>query len=328
MKKALYTQDFSDYSECFLCPNKCKILEGKTGRCLSRKRILKTVQASNYGIIVSASVDPIEKKPLYHFFPGHSIFSIGTFGCNLHCTFCQNFEISQNVAPGQLYVPSEIADLSVKTLDNVGVAFTYNEPGTWFEFIMDTAPLIIEQGQKVVLVTNGYLSDAPWLELCKISDAMNIDIKSFDPNFYSHTCGGKLDQVIKNIETAFANNVHIELTNLIVTGKNEDLELFEKLIKWVASISPNIPFHISRYFPRFKETAPPTKPETLLTLYNKAREFLNFVYVGNLATEEENNTICPSCKKLWIERVGYSVRIVHSGEKCTCGLEKKIRFEL
>ena len=273
----------------------------------------------NYGCVVAANLDPVEKKPLYHFHPGKSILSVGTFGCNLACRFCQNCDISQQEVPGQILTPKDLAESATKSPDNIGVAFTYNEPGIWYEFIMDCAPLLLELNKKVVLVTNGYLEKKPWENLCSVTQAMNIDLKAFQDDFYKKICHGSLAPILKNIETAWRAGVHVELTNLVVTGLNEDPADFERLVDWVAGLSPDIPLHLSRYFPKFKESAPPTDASILENFRRIAKEKLNYVFVGNLTSSEGQNTICPGCGSVLIERRGYQTFARIAGPRCSCG---------
>ncbi|MBF0405963.1 MAG: AmmeMemoRadiSam system radical SAM enzyme [Candidatus Riflebacteria bacterium] len=326
MKKAVYAENFKDYSECNLCPHHCRIYDNGTGRCLSRKRLEGALIPASYGVITASNLDPVEKKPLYHFFPGSNIFSVGSYGCNLRCTFCQNHDISQNIVPGNVSSPSRLAETARRIPDNIGIAFTYNEPGIWFEFVSDTAAEVRSNGQKVVLITNGFLSDAPWKDYCNITDAMNIDIKAFSSEFYTEICQGELSQVKRNIETAVSSNVHVELTNLIIPGKNDNSSEFSEMVSWIAGISPKIPLHISRYFPRFHETAPATDPKIINELYRIAKGKLNYVYIGNMQSESGHDSCCPVCGSTWVERVGYSVEVRNCTNKCSCGFENPIRL--
>jgi pyruvate formate lyase activating enzyme len=273
----------------------------------------------NYGQVVSAHVDPIEKKPLYHFFPGRPILSVGTFGCNLSCRFCQNSEISQAEVAGQEMPPERLLQYARQVPRNLGVAFTYNEPGIWFEYVRDCAPVLRERGLKTVLVTNGYLDPAPWEALCECADAMNIDLKGFSEGFYQHQCGGALAPVLKNIETAVRRGVHVEVTNLLIPGKNTDTAEFERLTEWLAALSPDLPLHLSRYFPRHLETTPATEPELMLALAEIARRHLRYVFLGNVALAAGQDTVCPDCGAPWIERRGYQTQIVVRGASCACG---------
>jgi len=302
----------------------CRISDGQRGRCKGRGRQNGLPVLFNYAKVVAAHLDPIEKKPLYHFFPGKPILSVGTFGCNLSCRFCQNCDISQRILEGETISPEELVHQAESIRGNVGVAFTYNEPGIWYEYVLDCSRLLREKGLKTILVTNGYLEKEPWKNLCSVSHAMNIDLKGFTEDFYKEICGGKLHHVLENIRTAFAAGVHIEITNLVVTGLNTDEKIFDKMVEWISEISPSIPFHISRYFPNFKESASPTDPEILDDFFKRARKKLKFVFVGNIQHPEGNDTKCPKCGKLWIIRRGYSVSKVWSEAVCSCGEKVEI----
>ena len=326
MRQAEFFRDSEKTTDCFLCPNYCRISEGQRGQCLGRGRVNGTMRLFNYGVVVAAHSDPIEKKPLYHFHPGANIFSVGTYGCNLHCRFCQNCELSQEIQSGEEMSPDRMAALAASHRGNIGVAFTYNEPGIWYEYIMDAAPLIRSRGHKVVLVTNGYLEPEPWERLCLVSDAMNIDLKGFSDDFYRDICFGKLAPVLANIAKAVEKGVHVEITHLVVTDRNDRPELFEKLVDWLANLDQRIPLHLSRYFPRFHEVALPTDPAVLEEFRRLAARKLRHVYLGNIDSEEGNDTRCPNCGKIWIHRDGYEVSVRHDGPKCVCGLEKNIPF--
>lgn len=303
--------------KCLLCPNFCCLGDGGTGRCLSRGVRGGEFRVLNYAMVVAASVDPVEKKPLYHFYPGKPILSVGSYGCNLRCRFCQNSDISQFEQPATLLLPEKLLQRAFNLQDNVGVAFTYNEPGIWFEYICDSARLLHESGLKCVLVTNGYLCEKPFEVLCQNTDAMNIDLKAFNENFYKEVCQGHLETVKRNITTAVKSGVHVELTNLLIAGLNDSEREFSQMVDWVASLSDEIPFHVSRYFPRYLETSPATPPELIEKFVNIARKSLKYVYAGNVMKNQ--NTFCPDCKELWIERSGYSTTVYFSGSECSCG---------
>ena len=307
---------------CRLCPNYCRLQSGNRGRCLGRGIENGVPILFNYGKVVASHVDPIEKKPLYHFYPGRQILSIGTFGCNLSCQFCQNFQLSQRENPSQQVSPEQLAEWGSGDPDNLGVAFTYNEPGIWFEYIVDAAPLLQEKGLKVVLVTNGYLEPDPWKRLCGLVDAMNIDLKSFQNSFYERLCHGKLAPVLKNIQTAVEAGVHVEVTNLVVTQQNDNPAEFSEMISWLAELSSGLsalPLHLSRYFPQFRETAPATSPETLNAFFCQAKKILPYVFLGNISSEAGQHSICPDCGRLWVERSGYQTRVAWPKAVCSCG---------
>lgn len=318
MNEARFYQRNEDGVLCLLCPNRCRLQPGQTGQCLSRGAAEDgSMQLNSYARIVAANVDPIEKKPLYHLCPGRPIYSIGSFGCNLHCRFCQNADISQNRHTGSELTPSQLVLEARSIKDNIGVAFTYNEPGIWFEYISDCAPLLKNAGLLTVMVTNGYLEPEPWAELCQHVDAMNIDLKSFSADFYKNICGGRLDTVKNNIAAAVKAGVHVEVTHLIVTALNDDINEFSQLVDWLADLSDRIPLHISRYFPRHLESAPPTDPALITSFVEITAKKLKFVYPGNIATSQD--TLCPACQSILVKRHSYEVVLNYQGKACQCG---------
>ncbi len=300
--------------ECQLCPHNCIIAPNNSGICRARKNIEGKLYAINYGKTISISIDPIEKKPLFHFFPNSQILSLGANSCNFHCDFCQNYSISQFPAPTKNITPEIIINLCQKYNLN-SVAFTYTEPFTWFEFIYDSAKKLKSNNIKVVLVTNGFINPKPLEMLLPYIDAMNIDLKSFDEDFYKKYCGGNLENVLQTIEIA-ATDCHIEITNMIIPGLNDSTELIEKLAKFISEINKNIPLHLSRYFPSYKMQIPATDEQTILDLSEIASKYLNYVYLGNMIYP--NNTFCPKCGKLLIERFSYKNYIL-DGKCQNCG---------
>jgi pyruvate formate lyase activating enzyme len=323
MRKAEYCR-VDESMHCFLCPELCEIPEGGTGRCLGRGMRGQEASVLNYGKVVAAGIDPIEKKPLYHYYPGRPILSVGTFGCNLKCRFCQNSDISQFEQPSTFISPEQLCQRAFHAPENIGIAFTYNEPGIWFEYVCDVSRLLHEAGLKSVMVTNGYLSAAPFAELCRYVDAMNIDLKGFTSGFYENVCQGKLEPVKQNIIKAYSEGVHLELTNLVITGLNDDSEEFSAMVDWIADLSDSIPLHISRYFPRYLETAQATELKKLEELSQIATKKLKYVYLGNIAGNQ--NTLCPKCGEVWVERLGYSTRALLKQKKCQCGYVADIIF--
>ena len=270
---------------CSLCPHHCRLADGETGFCRARMNEGGIIRCKNYGRLTAVALDPIEKKPLYHFHPGSFILSVGSFGCNLACPFCQNYAIS--MADGQSetqdVTPAELAalahDLSRRPHGNIGVAFTYNEPLLSYEFIMDAAPLLHEAGLFVVLVTNGMIAPAPLEALLPHVDAMNIDLKGWQPDFYRRL-DGDLSTVKHTIARA-VKSCHVEVTTLIIPGQNDSAGDMEEESRWLASLSPDLPLHISRYFPRWHENTPATPVETIERLAAIARKHLRFVHKGN-----------------------------------------------
>ena len=284
MKEALYYKKLNNDSvQCLLCPKLCKIKEGKSGFCGARENIGNKLFSNIYSRVSSMGMDPIEKKPLYHFYPGSLILSLGTIGCNFACPFCQNWQISQerNV-PTHEMSPSEAVKKALET-SSIGIAYTYSKPMIWYEYVMDTAKLAREKGLKNVLVTNGYINEKPLKELLPFIDAMNIDLKAFDEKFYEEICKGKLETVLKTIKTSSAS-CHVEITNLIIPGLNDTTRHFENLVNWIAkNIEVDTPLHFSRYFPHYKmKTGSATPIETLNQAYKIAKKKLRCVYLGNI----------------------------------------------
>jgi pyruvate formate lyase activating enzyme len=217
--------------QCLLCPHECRIASGKKGLCQVRFNKDGKLQLQNYGQVTATALDPIEKKPLKKYYPGQKVFSLGTFGCNFSCDFCQNWKISQGERPESIYLSPEEAVKKARELvqfGNIGIAYTYSEPLMWFEYLLDTAKLVHEEGLKNILVTNGYINQEPLKELLPYLDAVNLDIKSFNEEFYHKLCGGSLFPVQSNAKV-FSENCHLEITTLLIPGLNDSVEEIEKL---------------------------------------------------------------------------------------------------
>ncbi len=305
---------------CLLCPHECVIAEGKAGLCLGRRNIGGKLVAASYGEVVSIAVDPIEKKPLYHFLPGSEILSVATYGCNLRCPFCQNSDISQQVVPARHVEPDELLALA-KRHGTPAIAYTYNEPLIWFEYLMDAGKLMQEAGIRNVLVTNGMLNPEPLAELLPLVSAMNIDLKSMRPEFYRDYVKGDLETVLGTIRAAH-KACHVELTNLLIPGRNDSEPEIRELVDFVAGLGRDTVLHFSRYFPRHRASEPSTPAETLVRAAAIAREKLDYVYLGNITTRpEDRDTFCPQCRNRLVERSGYAGRVVGIAEgKCAnCG---------
>ena len=274
---------------CDVCPKFCKLREGQIGFCRARSNIGGKIVPINYGQATSLALDPIEKKPLMRFCPGTYILSYGSYGCNLRCPYCQNASISMagpDNCPHRLITPEGLTDLAVdlsrQEPGNIGVAFTYNEPTVCFEFIRDTSKLLHEAGLKSVVVTNGGLVRKYADELLPHVDALNIDLKGFSDEFYRYV-KGEFDTVKEFIKAAVEHECHVELTTLVIPTKNDDPEEMEREVEWITSISPEIPLHLSRFFPRYKvDDLPPTPAETIYRLKDIAQKKLKYVYTGNL----------------------------------------------
>lgn len=283
MKEALfYIKVNANKMKCTLCPHGCVIGEGKRGACLARENIDGALYAISYGSITALALDPIEKKPLHYFCPGSNILSLGSFGCNLKCPFCQNHSISMGEPQSRVMGIDEIANLSLelKEKGNIGVAFTYNEPIISYEFVLDCAKAIKAQRQKTALVTNGFINEEPLMELLPYIDAMNIDLKGFTDGYYK-SLGGRLAPVKETI--AFAkDSCHVELTTLVVPGMNDSESDFKLQCEWIASIDSDMPLHITRFFPNYKMgDKEPTNIVKMKALEAIAKRYLKCVRLGN-----------------------------------------------
>lgn len=272
-------------ANCELCFHRCRLEEGQTGFCRTRVCQDGVVVPLNYGRLTSLALDPIEKKPLRRFRPGSLILSVGSFGCNLRCPFCQNHEISM-AGDGAIQTvdvpPEQLADKAEALIPqgNIGVAYTYNEPLVGYEYVRDCAALVHGRGMVNVLVTNGTIAERPWRELLPLLDAANIDLKGFTPAWYRRL-GGDLDTVKRSITLA-AERCHVEVTTLLVPGENDSVEEIRALAKWLASVRPDIPLHLSRFFPRYQmRDHLPTPVEQVYRLAEEARAWLAHIYTGN-----------------------------------------------
>lgn len=271
--------------KCQVCIHECNLEEGQLGRCRARKNEGGKIVCDNYGKITSIALDPIEKKPLNYFYPGTKILSVGSYGCNMNCDFCQNHSISM-VGEGQVdwfYLsPENLREEAVrlKSQNNIGVAFTYNEPLLSYEYVQDCSRLLKKENLKTVLVTNGCFSKDTLLKILPDIDAMNIDLKGFTKEYYEKL-GGSLSAVMEFIELA-QKECHIELTTLIIPEENDSIEEMNRLAQWIAGVDPEIPLHISRFFPAWKmKSKNPTDAKSIYELVSVARKWLTHVEAGN-----------------------------------------------
>ena len=311
--------------QCRVCPHECIIAEGRTGICLCRKNVGGRLRPMNYARVTSAGMDPIEKKPLYHFHPGKDILSLGTWGCNFKCDFCQNWQISQQEASTQHLPPAEAVE-TARRHGSVGIAYTYNEPTIWYEYVLDTARLARKAGLVNVLVTNGHINAAPLERLLEVVDAMNIDLKAFTEAFYARHCKGRLAPVLETARTA-AKRCHVETTTLLIPGENDSEEELTQLRDWIVeNLGPDSPTHLSAYFPRHKLRAPATPLESLTRGRDILSERLDYVYIGNVVAPGLGNTRCPGCGATVIRRSGYAVDTSGlRGTACAdCGREMNV----
>ena len=308
MREARFYEKLQDYKvRCHLCPHECVIAEGKTGICRVRENRNGTLFSVIYEQLTSHSVDPIEKKPLYHFHPGSSAFSIGTLGCNLSCDFCQNWEISQGTVPTYKMTSQDIVDLA-QQYNCESIAYTYNEPSIWYEFVYETAVRARENDIYNVLVTNGFIEEEPLKEILPLIDALNIDVKAFTNNFYRELCRGRLAPVLRAVEIAKEYS-WVEITTLLIPGKNDSEEEIEALVDWVCSLGVETPLHFSRYYPQHRFHLPSTPVETLERARSIALQKLQYVYIGNVWGHEGDNTYCYTCGNTVIRRRGFSVSL-------------------
>jgi len=324
MDAKYYTVNADTSVTCTLCPHGCTIKNGHVGICGTRRNSNGKLVLTSEGIIASSNLDPIEKKPLYHYHPDSKIFSIGGYGCNLKCKFCQNSEISQCVPTGYSGVrdinPQEIIDKALNLPNNLGIAYTYNEPTVFFEFMLETARRAKEAGLKNVMVTNGYINLAPLSELLGVIDAFNVDLKAFSDDFYRTMTGARLKPVLNTLDAICQAGNHLEIAFLVIPGKNDSPDEAEDMFRWISqTLGKNTVLHINRFYPAYKFNAPPTPVEKLLELYEIATGWLNYVYIGNVRDiNQGTNTRCPSCGSTVIKRDGYNTSLVALDSKGYC----------
>ena len=328
MKEALFYELVDQEKgviKCLLCPKECLIKKDQIGFCRARKNINNKLYSLIYSKISSYGMDPIEKKPFYHFCPGIIVLSMGTIGCNFSCDFCQNWTISQaNIKDMSVeeLSPEEAVQLALQN-NSPAIAYTYSEPLIWYEYVLDTARLAKKNNLKNILVTNGFINYEPLLKILPFIDALNIDLKSFRDSFYQKYCQGKLSPVLRTIELS-KEYCHIEITNLIIPGLNDSEEEIKEMVDWISSLNEEIPLHFSRYLPCYKMNISATPISTLYKARDIAQKKLKYVYIGNIWDEEANATYCGNCRKLLIKRTGYNIinlgldedgKCKHCGEK-------------
>lgn len=315
-----------NYVRCNLCPLGCIVADGQRGHCRTRENRGGRLYSMAYGNPCAVHVDPIEKKPFYHFLPTADAFSIATAGCNLRCLYCQNWEISQ-VMPEEtenIDLPPGAVVQAARQYNAPVIAYTYSEPTAFYEYMLDTAQLGKQAGLRSAVISAGFINPEPLRELCQVVDAIKIDLKGYDEEFYRKVCGAELQPVLDAIRTIHETGVHLEIVNLVVPTLNDSLDQLRALSVWLAQeISPNVPLHFSRFQPLYKLTnLPPTPVETLEAARKAAmEEGMHFVYVGNVPGHPGDNTYCPACGEAIIVRQGFSVVGYHlKGDKCAyCG---------
>ncbi|MEI6093060.1 MAG: AmmeMemoRadiSam system radical SAM enzyme [bacterium] len=313
-REALFYSELSDKSvKCGLCGHNCKIADSGLGICKVRRNIDGKLYSLNYGKIAALMIDPIEKKPLYHFYPGSKTLSLAMQGCNFKCSFCQNSNISQvsetSDITGEELFPDDIIKIAkAKNVDII--SYTYTEPTIFYEYMIETAMLAKSEGMKNVVVTNGFINAEPLSELLKFTDAFNVDLKSFRETTYESVIGGRLDHVLMTLEAVHRSKSWLEITTLLIPGVNDSYEEKEDIASFIANMDKNIPWHINKFYPHYKMLG--KTQETDLEALKEAYVIgigagLNYVYVGNTIDKNYSSTFCPDCKKMVIEREGFSV---------------------
>lgn len=323
MEAQYYSKLDNNKVQCNLCPHNCVLNEGKQGICKVRANQKGSLVAENHGRISGYHFDPVEKKPLYHFYPGKEILSIGSVGCNLHCQFCQNHEIAQTGVNNYPYLKElssgAIVNAALQQKNNIGIAYTYNEPLVFFEFMKDTALKAKQSGLKNVMVSNGFINKEPLESLLKFIDAFSIDLKAFTDYFYKKVTFSELKPVLQSLKTIKESGRLLELTNLVIPTLNDDENVFKEMVSWIHDeLGKETVLHISRYHPMYKMNIERTGAQKMHSLYKIASKQLDFVYLGNLSSPKEQNTYCPSCKKTVIQRNNYTTRTIGLDNKGNC----------
>jgi pyruvate formate lyase activating enzyme len=324
MKRAEYWETKDKVVKCLLCPRYCVLNPGERGNCKARKNLDGKLYSIVYAKPVASYIDPVEKKPLFHFLPGTTALSIGTAGCNLHCKFCQNWSISQanpEDIPSEGLLPEQVIQLAEKNSCS-SIAYTYTEPGIFYEYVLDTAKLAKKKGIKNIMVTNAFLNPAPIKELYRYIDAANIDFKAFSKDFYQKICDGMLEPVLDAMKLIKKSGAWIEITNLLIPTLNDKQEIITDMCKWIVNyLGKDTPLHFSRFFPDYMlRDLPATQPSALYKAHDTAKKVgLNYAYIGNMVTDKES-TFCPRCGALVIQRFGFQIlqNNMKNG-KCPCG---------
>lgn len=302
----------TDVFLCDLCPKGCRITEGQSGDCKSRIVVDGALRAVTYGKPCTLHIDPIEKKPLFHFLPATRVLSLATAGCNLHCKFCQNWTISQG-APEDLRTidlpPDKVVEVA-QAQHCPSIAYTYTEPVVFYEYVLDTSTLARQQGLRNVTVTAGSINRKPMEMLCSVVDASNTDLKAFSDTFYRELCDATLKPVLDGMVVMKEHGVWLEITNLVVPTFNDDLDMIRKMCRWIlANLGADTPLHFSRFVPMYKlRNLPPTPVDILMKARKEALDLgLRYVYVGNVLGSGAEHTWCPSDGTLLIKRLGHAV---------------------
>ena len=334
-KEAKFWKPIGDKKiQCHLCPHNCKINDGKLGICGVRKNENGKLYTLIYASCSSIAADPIEKKPLYHFHPGTNTFSLGTVGCNFRCDHCQNYSIS-TAAPDYSYLRDILPEEAVRMAQEYGcsgIAWTYNEPSIWHEYSFASAKFAKKAGLYTVYVSNGYINEEPLKEISSFLDAMNVDVKAFNDNFYKKICKARLAPVIETCERAKDLGIHLEITYLVIPEHNDSDSEFKQFCSWVVEkLGNETPVHFSRFHPDYKMTGVSMTPiKTLIRAYDIAKEVgVLYPYLGNVPHGDYDNTFCPKCGSVCIERHGFSINLsgVKGGKCVNCGNTLSLIFD-
>lgn len=326
MEKAKYYTSLKEKRvQCVLCPHFCVIEENKYGNCKVRLNKDGKLYSIVYGKPCAVNIDPIEKKPQFHFLPGSFSYSIGTAGCNLHCKFCQNWDISQFKQEDIPFIelsPKKAVDEAIRYKCD-SIAYTYNDPVVFYEYALDTAKIARKKGLKNIFVTNGYINPGPLREICKYIDGFHVDLKGFTEKTYQEICGGKLKPVLESLKTLKEEKKWFEIIHLTIPNVNDGQKEIKEMCEWIAKkLGKDTVIHFSKFFPCYKMSDYPPTPEKILLKAGKIAKScgLNYVYIGNIHLGDWENTYCPKCKRLLIEREGFGVisnNLVKG--KCSCG---------
>lgn len=323
MYESLYSTKSDKGVQCGICPHKCNLSEGQRGLCKSRINRGGRLITEAYGHLCALHIDPVEKKPLLHFYPNSRCLSLAATGCNFACRNCQNWEISQAEPasiPSEYYPPEQIVKTCLET-DCPAIAYTYTEPITFFEYMYDTAKLAHETGIRNILVSAGYINEAPLRQLCEVIDAANIDLKSFSDELYVKINCGHLAPVLDTLQTMKEAGVWLEITNLVIPTVNDSMDMIREMCHWLSKNGfKDTPLHFSRFFPMYQmQDIPPTPVKTLIEARDIAREEgLEFVYIGNVDNADMESTFCPSCHHLLVKRNGYHILRYHVTSEGKC----------
>jgi len=314
---------------CLLCANGCAIVSGQRGRCRTRMNVKGELKSLVYGRPISIHIDPIEKKPFYNYLPGSAAFSLATAGCPLKCKFCQNWEISQSSPEDRQvsFTPSAMIVNAARTQKTPIIAFTYNEPTVFTEYLTDISRDAKKHGIRSVLISCGFMNEAPLAEMCRTLDAIKIDLKGYSDDFYRSVCGAELQPVLRSIKQIAKSRVHLEIVNLVVPTLNDSDKMLKELIDWtLGEVGPDVPVHFTRFHPDYQLLNLPPTPVAILerAYYMAMSKGMHYPYVGNVPDHPGNHTYCPNCKKAVIKRQGFFITEMNIKDGCCKFCRRKI----